>query len=108
MTEQELYTEIAEMVAVVRDCKAQIDAVEAELKPRMDEARAKLENLAAEYEDLTGKRWEDPNGYAQWCAPYERASYNAKQLDELLDMPGYEWLVTVRKVSNVKGSVRVK
>jgi hypothetical protein len=108
MTEQELYTEIAEMVAVVRDCKAQIDAVETELKPRMDEARAKLEDLTAEYQDLTGKRWEDANGYAQWKAPTEYYSYPAKELNPLADLPEYKYLRDKRKLVKRKGLVEVK
>jgi hypothetical protein len=108
MTEQKLYARIAELVAVVRDCKAMIQAVEDEVRPRMDEARKRLEDLAAEYQDVTGKRWEDASGYAQWKAPTEYYSYPAKALNPLVDLEGYEWLRDKRKLVKRKGSVDVK
>jgi hypothetical protein len=97
--------EVQQLVETIRQATWQIRDVEAELKPVIENAKARLAEL------LTKGNYVDSEGYARLIPPSVRITYDYKALDYLLgnDPAGqYQWLRAYRKETPVKGGVTVK
>ena len=96
----------AELVAVLRDIKAQKAAMDEELQPIEEMAREELASLVQ-----AGGTWEDEVGYARYQQDSTRTVWNTKALNALIDndpQGAYAWLEEYREEKPVKGGLRVK
>lgn len=96
----------AELIAILRDIKAQKAALAEELQPREDLAREELGYLVNEY-----GQYVDDEGYARYQGQGTRFVWDTKRLNALLkeDPQGaYQWLLGYREEKIVKEALRVK
>lgn len=94
---------LQELIDEYRRCRDEIEAVKAELEPRMNQAKEQIEALMAEL-DIT--QWKDETGYARVTPEGVRVSYDNKTLDAMLN--DYPFLRGARKETTRKAYVSIK
>ncbi len=98
----EIKENIERIVSEIRECKADIENLEACVRDLKEKLRDQLEQY--------GENWSDDSGYARIISEGERISYNTDALDNLLieEPLRYGWLKDYRVKSMVKSSIQVK
>lgn len=98
----ELQENIEHIVTEIRDCKADIENLEACVRDLKEKLRDQLEQY--------GENWSDDSGYARLVSEGERISYNTDALDNLLieDPLRYGWLKDYRVKSPIASRIQVK